>query len=211
MSGERTLLSLTSCFPRLSCPARKSCLQRWTDFKWHSPSGAGRVDLRADVGPDLTPGRIRAREAISVPWSWSPSAIVPMNSYPRQKPGKLELSLSEFWVCIFEGLHKALCLSLPIDLYLQFCAFYLKCRRGLLLGRAGIYINSYEFVRIDHLRPAWVLVNKGDSPTFYNSLVFLKHSCYSVARVYLCLCVCFFFLMPSSHFSNIFFCLPQWY
>lgn len=107
VSWERTLLSLTSCFPRLSCPARRCCLQRWTGFKWHSPSGPGRVDLRADVDPDLTPGRISAREAISEPWSLRPSAIVPVNSYPRQKPRKLVLSLAEFWVCIFERLHKA--------------------------------------------------------------------------------------------------------
>lgn len=105
VSQERTLLSLMSSFPRLSCPARRCCLQRWTDFKWHSPSGAGRVDLRADVGPDLTPGRIPAWEAISEPWSLRPAVIAPMNSYPGQKPRKLVLSLAEFWVCIFERVY----------------------------------------------------------------------------------------------------------
>lgn len=71
--------------PQAQLSSEKMVSSEMDSFKWHSPSGAGRVDLRADVGPDLTPGRIRARETVSEPRSLNPSAIVPMNSYPQTK------------------------------------------------------------------------------------------------------------------------------
>lgn len=68
VSLERTLLSVTSCSPRLNCHVTRCCPWRWTDFKWHSLSRLAETDLRADAGPGLTPARSLFR-GMSWPWS----------------------------------------------------------------------------------------------------------------------------------------------